>query len=65
MFLFLGTWFLAVAAVAALFGFAVVADEPWPGARVGSLIAAGLAAVTLASAVLLRRWELAVRDGPA
>ena len=64
MFLLLGICFLAVAAVAALFGFAVIPDEPWPGARVGASIAAGLAAAALASSLLLRRWELAVR-GPA
>jgi hypothetical protein len=65
LFLFLGVSFLAVAAVSALFGFAVVGDEPWPGARVGAPIAAGLAAAALASSLYLRRWERAVPGGRA
>jgi hypothetical protein len=65
LFLCLGAAFLATGLAAALFGFGVASDEDLPGARVGSLVAAGLAVVTLGSGVLLRRWERTVGDLPA
>jgi hypothetical protein len=65
LFFCLGAAFVAAGLAAALLGFGVASDEDLPGARVGSLVAAGLAAVTLVSGVLLRRWKGAVRDLPA
>ena len=65
LFFCLGAAFLAAGLAAALFGFGVASDEDLPGARVGSLVAAGLAVVTLGSGVLLRRWERTIGDLPA